>query len=70
MFDDYEREKNVEWKKFICEQNKERNKDNTEMDDHTKVNIFCKRVEEIYESYERTRGTKFWITVEKNNIEV
>ena len=40
-FDDYEREKNIERKSFPCEQNKERNKVNTEMNDHTKVNIFA-----------------------------
>ena len=36
MFDDYERMKNIEWKNFTCEQNKERNKVNTEMDDNIK----------------------------------
>ena len=36
MFDDYEREKNIQMTNFVCEQNKERNKVNTEMDDHTK----------------------------------
>ena len=41
MFDDYEREKTIGRKNCICEQNKERNKVNTEMDDHTKVNIFA-----------------------------
>ena len=35
------RENNIERKNFICEQNKERNTVNTEMDDHTKVNIFA-----------------------------
>ena len=41
MFDDSERETNIERKSFTCEQNKERNKVNTEMDDNTKVNIFA-----------------------------
>ena len=46
MFDDYQREKNIERKNFTCEQNKERNKVNTEMDDHTKVNIFANELKE------------------------
>ena len=41
MFDDYEWEKNIERKSFRCEQKKVRNKVNTEIDDHTKVNIFA-----------------------------
>ena len=41
MFNDYEREKNIERKNFGCEQKKVRNKVNTEMDDHTKVDIFA-----------------------------
>ena len=41
MFDDYEREKNIERKNFRCEQKKVRNKVNTEMDNHTKVDIFA-----------------------------
>ena len=41
MFDDYERKKNIDRKNFTCEQNKERNKVNTEIVDHIKVNIFA-----------------------------
>ena len=35
------RERKILRGKILCEQNKERNKVNTEMDDHTKVNIFA-----------------------------
>ena len=41
MFDDYEGEKNIERKNVRCEQNKMRSNVNTEMDDHTKVDIFA-----------------------------
>ena len=59
MCDDYKREKNLERKNVISVHKKVRSKINTEMEDHTSGSI-CKR----------TRGTKFWITFEKNNIKV
>ena len=41
------------------------------MDGHAKVVIYIsKRIEDKYDSYERNRGAKFWIAVEKNNIKV
>ena len=40
MCEDYERQKNLERKNFISVDKKVRSKVNTEMDDHTKVDIF------------------------------
>ena len=65
--DNYEREKNLERKTVRSVHKKVRGKDNTEMDVHTKVDIFTNELKK-YMKVMNELEKKLWITVEKNNI--
>ena len=77
MFDDYEREKNIERKNierkmFRCEQKKMRSNVNTEMDDHTKVDIFANELKKymkvMNELEEQNFGSLLKIVISKCDI--
>ena len=70
MYDDYERQKNIERKHFGSVQKKVRSKLNMKMDDHTKVGIFTNELKKYMKVMNEVQETKLWITVEKNNIKV
>ena len=67
MCDNYEREKNLERKTVRSVHKKVRSKDNTEMDEHTKVDIFTNEFTKYMKVLINLKK-KSWITVEKNNI--